>query len=265
MSFITQTHDVVQEIQVNGTYKGRTAYAFSILGKRDDTFSEAKGPLYDIGEYLGSTDEIFNDPSAGVVMTIKSSDANDTNSSGTGMRKVKYVFLDSSNNLQTETVNMNGTTAVSLNGGVAIKYIEVMEGNEVGSTMHAVGNITIQNTAETIIYDQITANGNRSLSCRFKVPNGYTGYVRGWTGTCANQRMDIRLRAQSEMLGSAVTPCHHFLDIMYIQKDTSFVQPNLPWIKVLATGEIKSSVIPDVTTSVPSVTSTIQVVIIANS
>ena len=82
MSFITQTHDVLQEIQVNGTYKGRTAYAFSILGKRDDTFSEAKGPLYDIGEYLGSSDEIFSDPSAGVTMIIKSSSANDTNSSG---------------------------------------------------------------------------------------------------------------------------------------------------------------------------------------
>jgi hypothetical protein len=264
MSFLTQPHDIIQEIQVEGSYKGRSAYVFNILGRRDNTFATAKTVLYDIGEYLTSSENFFNDPSTGVIMTIKSSSTDDDDV-GTGVQSVYVSFLDASNNLQNETVTMDGMTPVSLNGGVAINYIEFIESYSVGSGTVSAGNITVQDSATgLIIYEQISTNGNRSLSCRFKIPNGYTGYIVGWTGTSTNQRMDIRLRAQKLTLGDTITNSHHFLDIMYVNKDTSFVQPNIPWFKIPALAEIKSSVLADLVINDPAVTSTIQMFLIAD-
>ena len=35
MTYLTEIHDIPQHIQMNGTYKGRTSYIISILGRRD--------------------------------------------------------------------------------------------------------------------------------------------------------------------------------------------------------------------------------------
>ena len=51
-------------------------------------------------------------PTAGATMTISSADANDT-SAGTGARTVKVDFLDSTYAEFSETLTLNGQTAVS--------------------------------------------------------------------------------------------------------------------------------------------------------
>jgi len=114
MTIITPINDVVQYVQIEGSYKGRTKYMINILGRRD-TWNGTNDLIQDVGEYLGTdaADAIFNDPSAGVIMELVSSSTSDT-SAGTGARTVKVAYLDTSNNIQWTNVTMNGTTAVDL-------------------------------------------------------------------------------------------------------------------------------------------------------
>lgn len=82
MTFINSIGEYIPDIQINGTYKGRAAVSVNVLGKRRDTFGDTTS-LYDLGEFLTSGETNFPDPSAGIVMEIISTSANDA-SAGTG-------------------------------------------------------------------------------------------------------------------------------------------------------------------------------------
>jgi hypothetical protein len=265
MTFITATtiNESIEAIAINGLYKNRAAHIITIMGRREDTFNSTSN-LYDVVEFLGSTEKIIPDPSAGIVMEIVSTSSNDTNG-GTGANVVRVYYLDSSNILADEEVTMNGTTAVSLNSGSAIKYILLAECHLIGSNETAVGTINIQTSGGGTIYERITAGGNRSLSCRFKIPTGYTGYVIGWNASAINHNMDLRLRATIHSLNhGSIVNNHHFISNMYLGKDTNFVLSKLPYIRVQELGEIKVSAKPDSTAN-PIAAAEFQLLLIANS
>jgi len=135
----------------------------------------------------------------------------------------------------------------------------------IGSNKTAVGNIDIRTRGGATVYDRITAGGNRSLSGRFKVPNGYTGYLLGWNGSSANTNSEMRLRATRDCYTEAVTESHHFIDTFYIGSDSSFVYSTLPWLKIPALGEVKISCIPDDTLSTLYVSGAVKMLIISDT
>lgn len=106
-------------------------------------------------------------PVAASTMLVYSSSASDTN---------VYILvngLDSSYNLQTETVHLtNGTTGVStVNSYIRINSISV------AADPNPVGTIYLSNAGKTATYAQITIGAGRSQMSIYTVPNGYTFYL----------------------------------------------------------------------------------------
>lgn len=126
-------------------------------------------------------------PAAATVMNISSSSANDT-SAGTGARTVLIEGLDGSYNEISETVTLNGQTAVNtLNSYLRINNLEVQS---VGSGATAAGTIyagtgTVTAGVPATIYSLIVLGYNASTQAVYTVPAGYTAYVSSYTFTSA--------------------------------------------------------------------------------
>ena len=147
---------------------------FRGLGRREALSTAAAGD--DIWEGT-ATSISYPDQSVGQQMAVRSSSVNDT-AAGTGVRKIHVHYIDAAGDQQEEEVTMNGTTLVNT---VAtdirfIQYIHTSEHASFGGA--AAGNITIENTAGTIVYNQITVGGNMSLSTARMVPAGYSFYLQ---------------------------------------------------------------------------------------
>lgn len=113
-------------------------------------------------------------PDAGIQMTVRSSNANDT-AAGTGVQAVEINYLDGSGLAQTIVVPTNGgavnTTPTDL------RRINYFHTSSAGSGAVAAGNITLTNTANTITYAQISAGLNASRHGTFSIPSNKTGYI----------------------------------------------------------------------------------------
>lgn len=118
-------------------------------------------------------------PSAALHMTVSSSSANDT-SSGTGARTIYISGLDANYNEVSETITLNGQTAVT----TANSYIHINEAYvaTAGSGNSAAGSIYIGTGVVTAgvpatVYDIIAFDYNRRITGSYTIPAGYTGYV----------------------------------------------------------------------------------------
>ena len=124
---------------------------------------------------------------AGVQCSFKSTSANDS-SSGTGAQQVTINYLDSSFNTHSETITLNGTTAVNT-VGTNYAYIESMQVSQVGSGGGNVGTIEIFTTTGGggTVWGSIAAGDNQTFWAHHYVPSGYTCYILGMTcgGTVA--------------------------------------------------------------------------------
>ena len=127
-------------------------------------------------------DGVFNIPaSSGVQMSIVSGSANDDGSPvGTGIRTMDIHYLDNTLTPQTETITLNGTTAV-LTVATNIRFIQCMHIVTVGSLKAAAGIITASNGG--ITYAQIDAGSRRCASSARMVPAGKVLYIKGAIGS----------------------------------------------------------------------------------
>ena len=135
---------------------------------------------------LGTTEEtvwagstLYAYPPSASTMTVSSSSTLDT-AAGTGARTVTISGLDASYNEQSETITLNGQTAVNTAG----TYIRVNRGFVVtaGSTATAQGNIyigtgTVTTGVPANIYALIGLGDNQTLMALWTVPAGYTAYL----------------------------------------------------------------------------------------
>lgn len=117
-------------------------------------------------------------PSSAIQMTVSSSSANDT-SAGTGARTIVVQGLDADYNEVTETVIMNGQTAVTMTASLLrVNYAYVATA---GSANSAAGDIYIGTGLVTAgvpatVYDIIKLDYNNTTTGSYTVPAGYTAY-----------------------------------------------------------------------------------------
>lgn len=118
-------------------------------------------------------------PTVASVLKISSSNANDT-SAGTGARTVFIEGLDGSYNVVSETVTLNGQTAVNTTNSYL--YVNSFYVVTAGSGGENEGNInagtgTVTSGVPAVLYDIIAAGFNNRTTGHYCVPAGYTGYM----------------------------------------------------------------------------------------
>ena len=118
-------------------------------------------------------------PAAAIQMTVSSSSANDT-SAGTGARTVVVQGLNANYNEVTETVTMNGQTAVTMtNALLRVNYAYVVtagSGNSAAGDIY-IGTGTVTAGVPATVYDIIKFDYNTTTTGSYTVPAGYTAYV----------------------------------------------------------------------------------------
>jgi len=212
------------------------AKAFAIPGRRDGI--SAVG-LADITQ-IPSTAAPFVVPNpGGQQLEILSASSQDT-AAGTGIQTLELEFLDSAGAEQAETITMNGTSPVAT-VSTDIDKVQWMHGVTVGTNSVGLGNITLRSTAAGTTFEYIAAGGNQSLSARYTVPTGKTGYILGWQASAVTKVIDFRLRANVDRFTRELHDAFNFQDAMILETAPSgFIPFSIP-LKCPAGAEIKVS------------------------
>lgn len=150
-----------------------------VQGHRVVTFAGYNSDVDTTWEVIWA-DGTLSIPAAATVMKISSSSAADVNTSGTGAWTVLISGLDSNYNEISETVALNGQTAVNtVNSYLRINGFIV---TSVGSGQTAAGNIYAGDGVVTAgvpatVYEYIPLGWNARQTAVYTIPAGYTGYV----------------------------------------------------------------------------------------
>jgi len=140
------------------------------------------------GHYTGQ------DATAAETLELFSSDANDT-SAGTGARTVEIFGLDAAYADQSETISLNGVTAVtSVNTYIRMNRMIV---RTAGSGGKNAGTLTCRQTTTTAnVMGVIQIGYNQTMIAAWTVPAGEEGYFLQWYAGVANKTsgaIEIRL------------------------------------------------------------------------
>jgi hypothetical protein len=122
---------------------------------------------------------VLTHPASAIAMKVSSDSANDA-AAGTGARTIVIEGLDGSYNEVSETVTLNGQTAVNTtNTYLRINNIYVATA---GSGATSAGNIylgtgTVTAGVPATVYDMMYVGYNRRTTGHYTIPAGYTGYM----------------------------------------------------------------------------------------
>ena len=124
------------------------------------------------GSYTG------HDPTAAETVEVFSSDANDT-AAGTGARTVQVYGLDATYAEQTETVTLNGVTAVDTVNDYIRLYRAIVR--TAGSGGENAGDIAIRQKVTTAnVFALMPAGYNQTMIAAYTVPLGKSAYTLSW-------------------------------------------------------------------------------------
>jgi len=155
-----------------------TKIGFDVVGF-GNTVGNTRVDVCNIGAAEAAAVYVFP-PAGGIQMRIISTSANDDgNPVGTGVRTLRIHYLDANYAVQSEDLTTNGTTAVTT---IATNILRVQEVHTLtaGSLGAAGGDITLENTAGTVVYARMATGYNRSRNGVFTIPAGKTGYLTHW-------------------------------------------------------------------------------------
>lgn len=179
-----------------------------------------KTPIYVTGRN-GDVDNVREDiweiggtyvfpPDGGIQMRVVSTSAADDGSpAGTGARTVDIHYLDAAGATQSETVTLNGTSAVNT---VATDILRIQDFHvkTVGSGGAVAGVLSLQNTAGTVTYSSIDTGNNKARQAIFTIPAGCRGYITTvWAGAgvaSGQHYLDASLRSTSDFTADELTP-----------------------------------------------------------
>ena len=127
-------------------------------------------------------------PASAAVMKISSSSADDA-AAGTGARTISIAGLDANYNEISETVILDGQTAVNtVNSYLRISRMFVVtagSGATAAGTIYA-GTGTVTSGVPATVYGMIALNANQTQMAFWTVPAGYTLYLTGLFYTSGN-------------------------------------------------------------------------------
>jgi len=122
---------------------------------------------------------ILTSPSAALQMKVSSDSANDT-AAGTGARTVYIEGLDANHAVISETVTLNGQTAVLTTQSflhVNNFYVATAgSGNSAAGSIY-IGTGTVTAGVPATVYDVILFDYNARITGSYTVPAGYTAYL----------------------------------------------------------------------------------------
>lgn len=144
-----------------------------IFGFNPDVDSAAEEAIWPVGgliPYLASP----------VTMTVSSSSALDVNTSGTGAHTVLIRGINNNGDEVTETVALNGQTAVSTTKTYSfIQQVTVLTAGsgKANAGVIYVGTGTVTAGVPAVVYNVISIGDNNSLTGAWTCPTGYSGYI----------------------------------------------------------------------------------------
>lgn len=256
-----KSNAVLLEIQRTGHYLTKPAKIYLVNGRRKG-FTSTAIPQ-DLYEYTG-VDSFFNTVTSANTLEIVSSNINDTNAAGTGVRTVIVTYIDSSNNLvQSSPIALNGITPVAV--GFTANEIISMESASSGSLRVAQGDIVLRIVgAPPIEIEQITAQTSKSKTGKFMVPAGYTGYLIDWHGQAINNDQDLLILAQRDSYTFAFTNGYHVINNAYAPSNTSTPLISLSYTPIPALSRVKISTTSAATASTVRASGSFTILIIAD-
>jgi len=144
-----------------------------MFGLNQDVDLAAEEDIWDGGgTYTGFDSASFE------TVEVFSSDANDT-AAGTGARTVTIFGVTGISTLSSETLTLNGVTAVE--GSVSWLHVYRVVVTSAGSGGSNAGVITCRHTTTTTtVFSQMIAGYNESQVAAFLVPSSHKGYLMGW-------------------------------------------------------------------------------------
>jgi hypothetical protein len=185
-------------------------------------------------------------PAGGIALEVVSSDVNDT-ILGTGVQKVQVSYLDTDYSSQTQTLNMNGVTAVPLTD-TSILRVNSLRAVQVGTGGVAAGNITCRLVGgAATVYRNIVAGYTRGRICTYTVPLGKTLYITSMSvssGFTTSGKV-VRWTGRAQVDDSAPTVKINFFQPFFeiITQDASFhTDFDMP-VKIPATADLKVSAV----------------------
>jgi hypothetical protein len=225
------------EVSHSGSYGIRAAQIFRILGRRAGFNSTSV--LQDVGEWLATSINTFPELAGTEALEVVSNSVQDDGPAGTGTHSVRIVYLNTGYAMQVLDVVLDGTTPVGL-GAVRMRYVYWMEALTGGTSEISDGNIDLRTVAGSVIQERISAGGNKSLSARFMVPDGYEAFMSDWEVSTIGGTQDARLRATVQTDSRALASRYVFQDTFMTAADGGMVKP-LPYFKLPARTRIKIS------------------------
>lgn len=260
MSYLKQYETLTEVIQLTGLLYGKQARVFEVLGRRAGFTSTTL--VNDVKEFDNAV--AVTPVLSASTLDVISSSVNDTNTAGTGVRKVKVVYINSTNNLvESANINLNGTTLVTsvLTG---VNCVLWMEATDVGSNLSAVGNIRLRINGGTVEVEQISASNNKSLSSNFMVPAGFTGYLSNWKTHAILNVQNARLVATVNSLDRTLSTVYNAQVNCSVAGDTNSGFIPVPFIKFPALTRIKVNTISGGTGGTVQIDTSYVIVIVAD-
>jgi hypothetical protein len=248
---------LIEEVNLTGQYRGKTAKVFEVLGRRTSFVNTTA--LHDVTDITPAS-VLFPTVTSAEALEVVSTSASDTNTAGTGARTVCVTYIDASNNLVSANVNLNGTTAVP--AGFTANEIISMENIVVGNNTVSVGDVILRKVTGAVQLEIIKAGSNRSLSAKFMIPAGYTGYVFAGTFAAISQTMDFRMRATVKTFDRSLLANYIFQHTFFLASGQNSSELAFPFMRYPALSRIKTSVIAGATGGNPRADCTFTVVII---
>jgi hypothetical protein len=185
------------EVAHEGIYResgvDKAAFIYRMQGRR--TGFNSTSVQQDVGEYLGTSLDLFTELTGVEALQLVSSSGNDT-ALGSGLRRVRICYLNTSYVLAFVEYNLNGVTPVAV--AERMLFVYCMEAVTGGALEGAGGNIDLRVTGTGVVHERISTNSNRSRSARFMVPDNYKAYILGWSSYAVGTTMDTRLRATTQ-------------------------------------------------------------------
>jgi hypothetical protein len=130
-------------------------------------------------ETVSEIQGLYSYLSAAEVLKVKSSSANDDGDpAGTGAQTLKIWGLDGSWDETSETITLNGTTAVATsNSYIRVNRVKVLTTGNTTTGVGNIGTITINDNADAVTLAKCMPSEGGNSDCIFSVPDGQTAVI----------------------------------------------------------------------------------------